>query len=74
MKQQGLKCVLLEDRAPTHKSRIANDYLTVEKIAKLWWAGHSPDVNATEHAWPIMRKHVTKDFTSSKTEEVVEQQ
>ena len=70
MKEEGLECVLLEDGAPSHKSRIANNYLTVEKMDKLSWAGHSPDVNASEHAWPILRKHVTKDFT----EEEVEQQ
>lgn len=74
MQHQGLECKLLEDGAPAHKSRIANDYLTVEKISKIWWAGHSPDVNATEHAWPIMRKHVTKQFTPSRTEQQCEQQ
>ncbi|KAF2825263.1 hypothetical protein CC86DRAFT_456492 [Ophiobolus disseminans] len=68
------ECKLLEDGAPAHKSRIANDYLTVEKISKIWWAGHSPDVNATEHAWLVMRKHVTKDFTLSYTEEGCERQ
>jgi hypothetical protein len=72
MKQQGLKCVLLEDGALEHKSHIANDYFTVEKVAKMWWVGHSPDVYAAEHAWPIMRKHVTKHFTLSKTGEEVE--
>jgi hypothetical protein len=38
------------------------------------WAGHSPDVNAPEHAWPVIRKHVTKGFSLSRTEEEVEQQ
>jgi transposase len=38
----------------------------------MWWAGHSPDVNSAERAWPIMRKHVTRDFTPSKTEEELE--
>ncbi|KAF2034194.1 hypothetical protein EK21DRAFT_85637 [Setomelanomma holmii] len=74
MKHQGLECKLLEDRAPAHKSRIANDYLTVEQVEKIGWAGHSPDVNATEHAWPLLRKHVTRKFTPSKSELECEQQ
>jgi hypothetical protein len=43
----------------------------VEKIA---WAGHSPDVNASEHTWPILRRHVTRDFPLSHTEQEVEAQ
>ncbi|KAF2822661.1 hypothetical protein CC86DRAFT_458446 [Ophiobolus disseminans] len=74
MKKRGLKCVLLEDGAPPHKSRIANNYLTVEKVEKMAWAGHSPDVNASEHAWPVLRRHVTKQFTPTRTAEETEAQ
>lgn len=63
LKSQGIPCTLLEDGAPPHKSRIANDYLRVERIEKMSWPGHSPDVNASEHAWPWIRTHVTKQFT-----------
>jgi transposase len=38
------------------------------------WAGHSPDVNASEHAWPWMRSHVTKQFTPSCSPEQCKQQ
>ncbi|KAH8725977.1 hypothetical protein GQ44DRAFT_706227 [Phaeosphaeriaceae sp. PMI808] len=27
--------------------------------------GHSPDINAEEHAWPWIRRHITKDFSPS---------
>jgi hypothetical protein len=60
LKKRGIPCILLEDGAPPHKSRIANDYLTVERIEKMFWPGHSPDINASEHAWPWIRRHVTK--------------
>ncbi|KAF1947024.1 hypothetical protein EJ02DRAFT_489452 [Clathrospora elynae] len=50
LKQHGTNCKILEDGAPAHKSRIANDYLTVEKVGKIEWVGHSPDLNASEHA------------------------
>ena len=50
LKSQGVACYLLEDGAPPHKSRIANDYVQVQKIEKMAWPGHSSDVNASEHA------------------------
>ena len=74
LKEQGLECILLEDGALSHKSRIATDYLRAENITKIAWAGHSPDLNASEHAWPRIRRDVTKNFTPSKTEEECEQQ
>jgi transposase len=74
LKQQGHECILLEDGAPSHKSRIANDYLTVEQVEKMVWPGHSPEINASEHAWPLMRQHVTKNFPLSRTAEQVQQQ
>jgi hypothetical protein len=43
---------LLEDGASAHTSRIAKDYLCTEFIDKLSWPGHSPEINASEHAWP----------------------
>jgi transposase len=34
-------------------------------IDRLWWPGHSPEANASEHAWPWIRRHVTKNYTKS---------
>ena len=42
--------ILLEDGAAPHKSKIATEYLDVCHIEKLSWPGHSPDINAIEHA------------------------
>jgi hypothetical protein len=61
LQAQGVDVLLLEDGAPPHKSRISNDYLDVHFIGKLSWPGHSPDVNASEHAWPWQRTYVTKN-------------
>ncbi|KAF2031302.1 hypothetical protein EK21DRAFT_88226 [Setomelanomma holmii] len=74
LKKRGIKCILLQDGASAHKSRIARDYLTIQHVERLWWPGHSPEVNATEHAWPWIRRHVTKDFTPSCTEKECEDQ
>lgn len=38
------------------------------------WPGHSPDINAEEHAWPWIRRHITKDFPPSRTEAEAEKQ
>jgi len=69
LKDRGIQCILLEDGAPSHKSRIANDYLSVQGIEKMVWPGHSPDINASEHAWPWIRRHVTRQFAPSCTAE-----
>jgi len=74
LKNQGITCYLLEDGAPPRKSRIENDYLQVQKVEKMAWPGHCPDVNASEHAWPWLRRHVTKQFTPSCTPEQCRQQ
>lgn len=69
LERAGRSPILLEDGAPAHKSRIAMEYIEVSHIEKLPWPGHSPDINAEEHAWPWMRRHVTKDFSPSTCED-----
>jgi hypothetical protein len=32
LKKKGIRCLLLQDGAPAHKSRISRDYLTIERI------------------------------------------
>jgi hypothetical protein len=61
LQAQGVDVLLLEDGAPPHKSRISNDYLDVHFIEKISWPGHSPDVNASEHAWPWQRRYITRN-------------
>ncbi|KAF1969062.1 hypothetical protein BU23DRAFT_557913 [Bimuria novae-zelandiae CBS 107.79] len=67
--EEGRAPVLLEDGAPAHTSKIALEYLEVSHINKLAWPGHSPDVNAEEHAWPWIRRHITQDFMPSTCEQ-----
>ena len=64
--------LLLEDGAPAYSSRFDTEFLAVSKIKKLCWPGHSPDVNAEEHAWPWIRRYITKDFEPLRTEEECE--
>ncbi|KAF1973224.1 hypothetical protein BU23DRAFT_380958, partial [Bimuria novae-zelandiae CBS 107.79] len=67
--EEGRAPLLLEDGAPAHTSKIAVEYLEVSHIQKLNWPGHSPDVNAAEHCWPWIRRHITQDFMPSTCEE-----
>ncbi|KAF1977106.1 hypothetical protein BU23DRAFT_565254 [Bimuria novae-zelandiae CBS 107.79] len=48
--EEGRAPLLLEDGAPAHQARISLEYLEASHIQKLPWPGHSPDVNAKEHA------------------------
>ncbi|KAF1971047.1 hypothetical protein BU23DRAFT_600576 [Bimuria novae-zelandiae CBS 107.79] len=73
LKRKGKTDVLLlEDGALAHTSRFDTEFLEVSHIKKLCWPGHSPDVNAEEHAWPWIRRHITKDFDPSRTEDECE--
>lgn len=74
LEKRGIQCILQQDGAPTHKARISRGLLIVEKIDRLWWPGHSPEVNASGHAWHWIRRHVTKDFTPSCNEKECEKQ
>jgi hypothetical protein len=40
----------------------------------MWWPGHSPDINAEEHAWPWIRRSITKRPTPSTTVDECEKQ
>jgi hypothetical protein len=75
LKQKGkTDLLLLEDSAPAHISRFDTKFLDVNGIKKLCWPGHSPDVNAEEHAWPWIRRHITNDFEPSRNEDECELQ
>ncbi|KAH8714046.1 hypothetical protein GQ44DRAFT_713483 [Phaeosphaeriaceae sp. PMI808] len=50
------------------------EYIEVSHIEKLPWPGHSPNINAEEHAWPWIRRHITKDFSPSTCEDECRQQ
>ena len=74
LRAQGVEVILLEDGAPAHNSKIAKDYLSVHKIQRMEWPGHSPDMNASEYAWPWIRRHITKEMPQSTCEKECRQQ
>ncbi|KAF2178225.1 hypothetical protein K469DRAFT_599987, partial [Zopfia rhizophila CBS 207.26] len=42
---------------------------SVNEIKKMCWPAYSPDVNACEHPWPWIRRHITKNDYVSHDEE-----
>jgi hypothetical protein len=74
LKQQGRNVVVLEDNAPAHISHFDNDCFKVSDVVKMLWPANSPDANAIEQAWPLIRRHITDDYDISTTEEECAQQ
>jgi len=65
---------VLEDCAPAHISKFDTEYMSLNDIKKLLWPSNSPDINASEHAWSYMRRHITRDYPTSTTKEQCAQQ
>lgn len=67
--KEGRDVVVVEDNAPAHRSRFDNDCLKLADVKKLLWPPNSPDCNVSEHAWPWLRRHITKEYPVSVTAE-----
>jgi hypothetical protein len=65
--QSQLRVVKSSNISSTSLSKPQKQIAPTEHIDRLWWPGHSPEANAIEHAWPWIRRHVTKQFTPSCT-------
>ena len=48
--------------------------MEINDIKKLLWPANSPNVNASEHAWSYMRRHISRDYPTSATKEQCAQQ
>ena len=72
--EAGRQVVVLEDGAPAHNSQFDREFFVFNDLVKILWPGNSPDINASEHAWPWMRRQITKQGPPSTTKEQCAQQ
>jgi len=51
--------IVQEDKAPAHSHWIQRRVYSLAKVIRMLWAGNSPDLNAIEPAWPVLKRKTT---------------
>lgn len=64
--------IFQQDNAPSHKSHWTLEYLAQQGIELLEHPGNSPDMNAMEEAWMLMRINITQVWNRPHTLEWTE--
>ena len=54
--------ILMEDNAPIHRAKTAENWRLAHGIVKMEWPAQSPDLNPIENLWYIMKKHFHKKW------------
>jgi transposase len=52
--------IFQHDNDPKHTSKVAQEWLKINKIAVLEWPAQSPDLNPIEHLWSEVSKRIRK--------------
>lgn len=52
--------IVQEDKAPSHSHHVQARIYDLHHVQRLLWCGNSPDLNAIEPVWPLMKRQTTK--------------
>lgn len=65
-------CVFMHDGAPCHKAKSVTKFLAENNVQTLPWPGNSPDMNAIENLWGIVKKRLKKINITTKVQLIEE--
>ncbi|GFS66665.1 transposable element Tcb2 transposase [Trichonephila clavipes] len=64
----GEPYIFMQDEAPCHTARSIKAFLAEQNIPVLDWPGNRPDMNPIENVWELMKRKVSKDVITNKTQ------
>lgn len=56
----GNRWRIIQDKAPAHRANSVTEYLETNEIRKVPWPSYSPDLNAIENVWSLMKFQISK--------------
>lgn len=63
----------MQDNAPPHTSRVANNFFETEGVTVFEWPSCSPDVNPIEHLWYRMKTKIrARQNNSANAEQLIQ--
>ena len=60
--------IFMHDGAPCHKAKSITAFLNSQNIKILDWPGNSPDMNPIENVWELLKREMSKNPITTKTE------
>jgi transposase len=54
--------MFMQDNAPIYKAEIVRNWLREQDFTVMDWPPYSPDLNPIEHAWPMLKAGLQRDY------------